>query len=359
MERYERADLALLARKRTSGSIRGFSRNDSDNDVEMSVERGRSAVYGALSTFETSTFGSGVAGLMNARAGQALPSIEKREEAKSQLVTEPGRTVTVLEYITRSNELKDGDDGPEWAYLSEDDAEEDEDQGNIDKYTQYEHTEHEDMEDEDKEDEDMEGEFTDALRADLDSKMIVQSAQNLSSLNTALEENTGIHVLGRYHVHELLASSAKKDSIFINCTISEDRSGDQESVTSMRLAALSLRGNVELHVPINDSSNGNSQIQPPSDTNSKRNTRHSRGATEVSSTRLYLGNLARNGKFPFKPDSQLGQNSHADFGVATKSDVEAHFSSHPGEIVEIKLMNGFGFIEYRDAFDARDAIPGI
>lgn len=60
--------------------------------------------------------------------------------------------------------------------------------------------------------------------------------------------------------------------------------------------------------------------------------------TEVSSTRLYLGNLPRN---------------------ATKADVEAHFQTHgTGEITEIKLMNGFGFIEYKDAMDARDVVPG-
>jgi hypothetical protein len=61
--------------------------------------------------------------------------------------------------------------------------------------------------------------------------------------------------------------------------------------------------------------------------------------TEVSSTRLYLGNLPRN---------------------ATKADVEAHFQTHgTGEITEIKLMNGFGFIEYKDAMDARDVVPGM
>ena len=60
--------------------------------------------------------------------------------------------------------------------------------------------------------------------------------------------------------------------------------------------------------------------------------------TEVSSTRLYLGNLPRN---------------------ATKADVEGHFQTHgTGEITEIKLMNGFGFIEYKDAMDARDVVPG-
>ncbi|CAP66673.1 uncharacterized protein PODANS_4_8210 [Podospora anserina S mat+] len=59
--------------------------------------------------------------------------------------------------------------------------------------------------------------------------------------------------------------------------------------------------------------------------------------TEVSATRLYLGNLPRN---------------------ATKADIEAHFSTHgTGDIAEIKLMNGFGFIEYKDPMDARDVVP--
>jgi hypothetical protein len=44
----------------------------------------------------------------------------------------------------------------------------------------------------------------------------------------------------------------------------------------------------------------------------------------------------------------------------TKADVEGHFASHgTGEITEIKLMNGFGFIEYKDPMDARDVVPGI
>lgn len=39
--------------------------------------------------------------------------------------------------------------------------------------------------------------------------------------------------------------------------------------------------------------------------------------------------------------------------------MEAHFATHgTGEITEIKLMNGFGFIEYKDAMDARDVVPG-
>lgn len=45
--------------------------------------------------------------------------------------------------------------------------------------------------------------------------------------------------------------------------------------------------------------------------------------------------------------------------LATKSDVENHFNQHgTGKITEIKLMQGFGFIEYDDAMDARDVVPG-
>ncbi|KAK4570212.1 hypothetical protein LTR86_002292 [Recurvomyces mirabilis] len=63
------------------------------------------------------------------------------------------------------------------------------------------------------------------------------------------------------------------------------------------------------------------------------------GGNSVSNTRLYLGNLPRN---------------------ATKADVENHFNTHgTGEITEIKLMNGFGFIEYKDAMDARDVVPAF
>lgn len=45
--------------------------------------------------------------------------------------------------------------------------------------------------------------------------------------------------------------------------------------------------------------------------------------------------------------------------TVTKQEVEDHFSSHgAGTIKEIKLMNGFGFIEYEDMMDARDVVPG-
>ncbi|KAI4172515.1 MAG: hypothetical protein LQ343_003509 [Gyalolechia ehrenbergii] len=57
---------------------------------------------------------------------------------------------------------------------------------------------------------------------------------------------------------------------------------------------------------------------------------------EVSSTRLYLGNLPRD---------------------VTKEDIQNHFKEAAGTIAEVKLMNGFGFIEYEDALDARDVVP--
>ncbi|KAK4697186.1 hypothetical protein P7C71_g846, partial [Lecanoromycetidae sp. Uapishka_2] len=59
-------------------------------------------------------------------------------------------------------------------------------------------------------------------------------------------------------------------------------------------------------------------------------------SAEVSSTRLYLGNLPRD---------------------VTKEDIQTHFKDGTGTITEIKLMNGFGFIEYDDALDARDVVP--
>ena len=86
--------------------------------------------------------------------------------------------------------------------------------------------------------------------------------------------------------------------------------------------------------------------------------------TEVSSTRLYLGNLPRNGE---SLALRISDTTPTDYSCppmltpapATKADVEAHFATHgTGEITEIKLMNGFGFIEYKDAMDARDVVPG-
>jgi len=62
-------------------------------------------------------------------------------------------------------------------------------------------------------------------------------------------------------------------------------------------------------------------------------------ASEVSSTRLYLGNLPRD---------------------VTKEDIQEHFKAHgAGNITEVKLMNGFGFVEYDDPMDARDVVPAF
>jgi transcription initiation factor TFIID subunit 15 len=46
--------------------------------------------------------------------------------------------------------------------------------------------------------------------------------------------------------------------------------------------------------------------------------------------------------------------------IATKADIQNHFASHgTGEITEVKLMNGFAFIEYKDPMDARDVVPAF
>jgi hypothetical protein len=71
----------------------------------------------------------------------------------------------------------------------------------------------------------------------------------------------------------------------------------------------------------------------------KKDQEETRTPTEVSATRLYLGNLPSN---------------------TTKRDIEDHFSAHgAGTITEIKLMNGFGFIEFDDPMDARDVVPAF
>lgn len=44
--------------------------------------------------------------------------------------------------------------------------------------------------------------------------------------------------------------------------------------------------------------------------------------------------------------------------VVTKEDIQEHFKDASGKIQDIKLMNGFGFIEYEDPMDARDVVPG-
>ena len=45
--------------------------------------------------------------------------------------------------------------------------------------------------------------------------------------------------------------------------------------------------------------------------------------------------------------------------AVTKEDIQTHFKDGPGTITETKLMNGFGFIEYDNALDARDVVPGM
>ena len=47
--------------------------------------------------------------------------------------------------------------------------------------------------------------------------------------------------------------------------------------------------------------------------------------------------------------------------IATRVDILNHFESSRTRrvITEVKLMDGFGFIEYLDAVDARDAVPSM
>lgn len=63
--------------------------------------------------------------------------------------------------------------------------------------------------------------------------------------------------------------------------------------------------------------------------------------------------------WPPKADSRVPLCLVPFFFPVTKQDIEEHFSTHgTGKITEIKLMNGFGFIEYEDALDAKDVVPG-
>lgn len=65
--------------------------------------------------------------------------------------------------------------------------------------------------------------------------------------------------------------------------------------------------------------------------------------------------------FRTPPTFRSGQLTYFAFELlaVTKQDVEEHFNTHgSGKITDIKLMNGFGFIEYEDAMDARDVVPG-
>ena len=43
--------------------------------------------------------------------------------------------------------------------------------------------------------------------------------------------------------------------------------------------------------------------------------------------------------------------------AATKEDIREHFKDAAGKIQDIKLIDGFGFIEYEDPMDARDVVP--
>ncbi|KAK0640914.1 PXA domain-containing protein [Cercophora newfieldiana] len=81
---------------------------------------------------------------------------------------------------------------------------------------------------------------------------------------------------------------------------------------------------------------------------------------QAASRRIFatLNNSRLNAHLAFTFLDERGPFPLLVFLTPTKADVEAHFASHgTGEITEIKLMNGFGFIEYKDAMDARDVVP--
>ena len=86
-----------------------------------------------------------------------------------------------------------------------------------------------------------------------------------------------------------------------------------------------------------------STLLPPSTASAQRfaqsNASPSKTEAIVSSTRLYLGNLPRN---------------------TTQKDIEDQFTTHgSGSVKEIKLMDGFGFIEFENAMDTRDVVPAF
>ena len=70
--------------------------------------------------------------------------------------------------------------------------------------------------------------------------------------------------------------------------------------------------------------------------------------------------MGRTWTFPYASlDSLAGLSLTLTPLLVTKEDIQAHFSKDgTGTITEVKLMNGFGFIEYDDPLDARDMVPG-
>jgi len=72
-----------------------------------------------------------------------------------------------------------------------------------------------------------------------------------------------------------------------------------------------------------------------------------------SETRVYIGRVPREGAFHL-PRSKDGL---ANSLPAEKRDFERFFQGF-GELVEVKLMAGFAFVEFKDARDAKDAVAG-
>jgi RNA recognition motif-containing protein len=67
-----------------------------------------------------------------------------------------------------------------------------------------------------------------------------------------------------------------------------------------------------------------------------------------SETRVYIGRVPREGNHYTSAKSN---------NLAEKRDFERFFQGF-GDLVEVKLMAGFAFVEFKEARDARDAIGG-
>ncbi len=59
------------------------------------------------------------------------------------------------------------------------------------------------------------------------------------------------------------------------------------------------------------------------------------------------------------PVSALGHLlTYVPWTTVSKEDIQEHFKEASGKILDIKLMTGFGFIEYDNPIDTRDIVPG-
>ena len=71
-----------------------------------------------------------------------------------------------------------------------------------------------------------------------------------------------------------------------------------------------------------------------------------------SETRVYIGHVPREGIQPYHNDDIWKLT-----GAAEKRDFERFFQGY-GDLIEVKLMAGFAFVEFKEARDAKDAVTG-